>query len=856
MYVIDPARLDLAREFKSRPLGPHSAELQAVLLTMRGMPIAGKYCLIVVKPHEQWLLARMTGEPLRPEPLPGYVFSSIEEAEWTVFKLRWRDLTGIDLAAALDEEPQPEKAVVEIREEAAKSILAYADTISVAPDQSIAFKVSCDGVTDYEPAIVRLFSPASGPANDGFREAEIEGSIGGIRNGRKQTIRLGSYATLLADLDLPANFAIELFAWPTTPGRGEQALVANWSATDDSGVLLLLDGAGALALRLGAGGKSATVTTGVPLAPRQWYRLAASFDAASRTVRLVQEPITRHGFSAAKPAAVEEAVRTVPAIARRPLHIAACEWIDESGTAAAALHYNGKIERPSLRRGALTLDQMRGGDTLPGDAGDLIAAWDFATETPTKRIVDISGNGNHGIVVNQPARAMKGRSWNGAVHDWRQAPEQYGAIHFHDDDIDDAGWETDFAFAVPRGLKSGVYAARLRGGGEETYVPFFVRPAPNAKKAPVVFLAPTATYTVYCNNKARFFSSGTELIRGRVLDFDRADLQLLHHPLGLSTYCVHGDGSGVCYGTRLRPVTNFRPKGRLWNFSEDLFVIDWLERSGIDYDVITDDDLHREGLSLLEPYRTVVTGTHPEYATIEMIDGLAAYLGGGGRLIYMGGNGFYWRVAYSPDNPGIIEMRRAEDGTRAWDAEPGEYRMGFTGELGGLWRRQGRPPNTLVGVGFAAQGFDASAPYRRTEASRDPRATFIFEGIDDEIIGDFGKAGGGAAGEEIDCFDVRLGSPPHGLVVASSENHSPIFQPANDMILVPHGAIGAQHNPAIRADMVFFECPNGGAVFSTGSIAYAASLSHNCYDNVVARLTDNVLKRFVDAAPFVMPDSA
>jgi N,N-dimethylformamidase len=49
--------------------------------------------------------------------------------------------------------------------------------------------------------------------------------------------------------------------------------------------------------------------------------------------------------------------------------------------------------------------------------------------------------------------------------------------------------------------------------------------------------------------------------------------------------------------------------------------------------------------------------------------------------------------------------------------------------------------------------------------------------------------------------------------------------------------------------MVFFECANGGGVFSTGSITWAASLSHNGYDNNVARITGNVLRRFIEPAP-------
>src|SRR5919204_287319 len=113
-----------------------------------------------------------------------------------------------------------------------------------------------------------------------------------------------------------------------------------------------------------------------------------------------------------------------------------------------------------------------------------------------------------------------------------------------------------------------------------------------------------------------------------------------------------------------------------------------------------------------------------------------------------------------------------------------------------------------------------------------------------------------AAGLEIDCYDRLLGSPAHALVVASSEGHSNSFQLVNESVLVAHGATDGPQNPLVRADMVFFECPNGGAVFSTGSIAYAGSLPVKGYDNNVARLTTNVLRRFLDPAPFPLPTGA
>ena len=151
---------------------------------------------------------------------------------------------------------------------------------------------------------------------------------------------------------------------------------------------------------------------------------------------------------------------------------------------------------------------------------------------------------------------------------------------------------------------------------------------------------------------------------------------------------------------------------------------------------------------------------------------------------------------------------------------------------------------------MVSQGFDISSPYVRTEASRDPRAAFIFEGVDDDVIGDFGLSGGGAAGLELDAADPALGTPPHALVLASSERHTDLYLMTPEDLNDPVPGLSGTEAEIIRSDMVFFEAPNGGAVFSTGSIAWAGSLSHSGYDNNVARITTNVLRRFVDDLPF------
>ena len=77
------------------------------------------------------------------------------------------------------------------------------------------------------------------------------------------------------------------------------------------------------------------------------------------------------------------------------------------------------------------------------------------------------------------------------MHDWKQAPDQYGAIHFHDDDLYDAGWAVDFSLTVPDGLKSGVYCARVAVPGDEDLIPFFVRPKRGTQESLSESCAPT-----------------------------------------------------------------------------------------------------------------------------------------------------------------------------------------------------------------------------------------------------------------------------------------------------------------------------------------------------------------------------
>jgi len=151
-------------------------------------------------------------------------------------------------------------------------------------------------------------------------------------------------------------------------------------------------------------------------------------------------------------------------------------------------------------------------------------------------------------------------------------------------------------------------------------------------------------------------------------------------------------------------------------------------------------------------------------------------------------------------------------------SEPGEYSHSFDGQYGGLWRRNGRPPQQLAGVGFTSQGIFEGSYYRRQPGADDPRAAWVFAGVEDE----------------------------HALILATSEAHKPEhFVVVHEEMLTMYNTVpGLPAELLIRADMVYFETPNGGAVFSVGSITFCGSLAHHHYDNNISRIVNNVLTRF------------
>lgn len=713
------------------------------------------------------------------------------------------------------------------------TVTGYLNALSVRQGERVDCMVSTDA-PDVVVDCVRLLHGDDNPEGPGRKIIDVPEIRAVSARGGLQDVHLGSCVVVpsvglqpLSGLELGVHFQ------PTAPASGRRQVVVSLVDAEGAPLLALaVDDDGSLAVVGVDGGPLCSL----PIAWRRgsWYHGVVRIDHD----RVVHLQCIRFGDEREETEAALSRGRLPAGSAVTSMVVAAatCARTDEQWLPETV--FNGKIERPVLQR------------VDPRGVRSTIGDWRFEREAHGDRCVDASGNERHGIVVNAPLRAATGHSWRGREVDFTKAPEQYAAIHFHDDDLDDAGWETTASLTIPVDLPSGVYAVRVRAGVEIDHIPFAVTPRPDSPRARIAVLLPTFTYIAYANERmvTRLDFEGDQMSDHPIHPGHR-DIELARHPeWGLSLYDVHSDGSTCVYSTSMRPIPNLRPDYRAWlqnaprHLSADLYLIDWLTERGYDFDVVTDHDLNREGAGLLAAYDVVITGSHPEYVSERMLDALENHLGCGGSLMYLGGNGFYWVTSQDRERPHLIEVRRGAVGTRPSEGAPGEGSHSTTGEPGGLWRQRGRWPNKLTGIGMTAQGWDSKAPgYRPTAAGRDERFDFVFAGIEDEVIGDFGLIMNGASGDELDRFDLDRGSPPETVVIATTTGHSDFYQLVGEDVLASRPGLGGTESADVRSDMTWLDKPAGGAVFSVGSICYTGSLSHNGYRNNVSTLTGNVL---------------
>lgn len=716
-------------------------------------------------------------------------------------------------------------------------LIGYVAPLSAAPGGTLQFKISSQGNRAVTARALRLICCDLNPSGPGIKTEEAEFGLAQQYAAFEQRAYLGSCAFgPIPALSHHAAVKVDLMVKPTLHSDVVQTLFSLQNAKATAGVAMVTRD-NTLFLQLL--GREHLYEVGVDLAKDCWSRLEVAFDlnGVSVTVSRHSQKSDDHANGAILSHVTNRALVGVDHICFAAL------WPGHPEQS-----FNGSIENPSL--------STRGVDATGKQerAWEVVASWNFGGDAREAWVADEKEKGRRLSLINMPTRAVRSSEWSGRNMDWKQAPLEYAAIAFHSDDLSDCGWETTIQVEVPEGTRSGVYGLEIDNGVGKDTIPFYVVPGKTTERQKIVFLAPTFTYMAYAN-----FARGN--FAGELAERVAAWNAYPHNPdevgaYGYSTYSRHPDGSGITLSSRLRPILTMRPEYLIYfdpkgsgmrHFSADSHLTDWLEEKGFAFDVITDEDLDRDGLAALSPYDVVLTGTHPEYHTRRTVEALIAYREAGGNLMYLGGNGFYWKIGRHSDMPHLIEVRRAEGGMRVWASQPGEYYHQLDGEYGGLWRRNGIPPQMVAGVGFTAEGGFEGSYYVRTPASYRDDLAFLFEGISSsERIGDFGLSGGGAAGFEIDQAAGDLGTPDFARVVAFSEGHGPSFHTTFEELLLPGVFDGTPREyGGISSNIVYGRPETGGGLFAVGSITFCGSLSHNDYNNNVSRLLENCLRKFL-----------
>jgi hypothetical protein len=236
-------------------------------------------------------------------------------------------------------------------------------------------------------------------------------------------------------------------------------------------------------------------------------------------------------------------------------------------------------------------------------------------------------------------------------------------------------------------------------------------------------------------------------------------------------------------------------------------LLGWLESRNFAYDYYAETQLD-DGTLDLNSYRVLVSAVHPEYWTRRMYERVKRWVfEEGGRLAYLGGNGLNCAVELLPNGSVLYHNGKLTG-------------LSVAG-LGGFesrYHQRHESEANLLGCVFTPAGAMTGAPYRVLDASH-----WAFAGTNLKTGDTFGERSlhmrcpGGASGHETD--KVSPSSPGNATVIAKGLN--------------PDDG---------GADMLTFDTPSGGTVFSVGSINYVASLP---VDEFVSRITENVLRRLL-----------
>jgi|GEM_PF-308344 len=717
---------------------------------------------------------------------------------------------------------------------------AYAQK-SIAAGEEIAFRVSSS--VPYDLTVVKLGSDPEkrndDPVLHRFR----------VDKAATQPIHPGSYVHMaegLPDHRRLGQLTLEGWIRPFNLS-GWQGLITQHDYPERSGIGLFVQG-GRIAFLTGAGGEydpaAMHQTEAGVIKAQQWQHIAGTWDGKTKRIFVNGTQVAAFPFSGVvRPGAV-------------PLRIGAY-----GSKGSASNFYNGDLALCAVHDRALDAEQLkrrfdeRGRVVPQGD--HVLGCWAFSEERGTA-VADASRHGRDGQIINQGTWMIGGPSFDATTvdrHDTDYDPtrdEDRGhGLRLAADELYNARWDINHRFRVPADAASGVYAGRfdfkVNGKPMRYFTTFIVRRPESRPQAPLLVLVSSSTWLAY-NSSPFPVNHGPGLINMGTGGLANS------HPGAprYSCYSDHRNGQPT-YKIGLKvpwpaagPNKTYIGHGYSHLLRGERFLHLWLDQHGYAYDVVTDHDLDRNP-ELLKGYKAVLINGHSEYWSAPAYDGLDHYLKGGGAAMVLSGNTMFWRVSFD-DSDEVMECRKF--GTRIGGrgrAKVGELYHSHDFERGSLMRFCGYPAWKLVGLTCIGWGGGSFPTYQVDQPDH-----FLFKRphkIELKKGERFGRIPGvgGAVGHE---YDVRLST-----LLRATEN------PARKGLVEPGGIVTIASSKDARnvldfnaishkrrtggeqtiAEIIYWERPEGGRVFHSGSIASAWGMFH---DESLSKLAQNVLHHF------------
>lgn len=717
---------------------------------------------------------------------------------------------------------------------------AYAQK-SIAAGEEIEFRVSSSVL--YDLSVVKLGSDPESRDEDPVLETFR------VEKPKSQPIHPGSYVHVSKGLPAErrlSQLTLECWIRPFNLS-GWQGLITQHDYPASCGIGLFLNGS-QIAFMTGTGGThdpaSLHETKPGLIEAQRWHHVAGTWDGKKKRIYIDGKLAGEFPFSG------------VVRPGKTAIRIGAY-----GSDGVAANFHNGDIAMCALHGRALDEEQIQKrvadrGLTVP-EGENVLGSWPFTEERGT-RIADVGSDGRDGQIINRGTWMVGGPSFDATAigrhdskYDPSEDPQRGHGLRLAADELYNARWEVNHKFRVPADAKSGVYAGRfdfqINGKPMRYHTTFIVRRPESRPKAPLLVLVSSNTWLAYnstpfpVNHGPGLINMGTGGLGSSHPGAPKYSCYSDHHN-GQPTYKIGMKVPWPAAG----PNKTYIGGGYSHLLRGERFLHLWLDKHGYDYDVMTDHDLDRNP-EVLKGYNAVCMNGHSEYWSARAYDGLDNYLKAGGAAVVMSGNTMFWRVSFD-DSGEVMECRKfgKSIGGRA-RAKVGELYHSHDFKRGSLMRFCGYPAWKLVGLTCIGWGGGTFKPYQV-----DLPEHFLFN-KPNKVQLKKGEAFGfatetiGAVGHE---YDVRLSTllratenpalkglvEPEGITtLARSHDKRNVL----DFNAEAHKARSGDEQTI--AEIIYWERPEGGKVFHTGSIATAWGLYH---DEKLSTLVRNVLHHF------------